>query len=72
MWFISKSFRSSHLTLILVEFVKNLTDIPAEHFERSQTGPLTLVLYDEGNLSKGLSLTESAKAAPSIRKDPVP
>ena len=47
-------------------------EIPAEFFDRSQTGFLTDSLYEKGSLSYGLSLSESCTIVPSIRKYSLP
>ena len=40
-----------HLTFILFELERKRMDIPADDFDKSQTGSRTIALYERGNLS---------------------
>ena len=54
-----KLFSTSHFAVITDELDKNLIDNPDECFDKSQTGSLTISLYEAGNLSYLFSFKES-------------
>ena len=71
-WSILKLLSTSHFAVITDEFERNLIDNPDECFDKSQTGSLTISLYEAGNLSYLFSFKESWIKVPSKRNESSP